>query len=67
MLDFEGEISETSRRSNDRVVFENENENEDVIYELDSTMASLLPIIGKTILILMFLQTLLCHHLLINI
>ena len=38
MFDFVGNVSEPSRRSNDRVVFENENEDE--MSELDSTMAS---------------------------
>ena len=38
MLYFQGNISEPSRRLNDRVVFENDNE--DAMSELDSTMAS---------------------------
>ena len=38
MLDFEVEISEPHRRSNDLVAFENENE--DVMSELASTMVS---------------------------
>ena len=37
MLDFEGNVSETSRRSNDRVVFENDNEN--AMHELASIVA----------------------------
>ena len=38
MLDFGGNISETSRRLNDRVVFENNNE--DSMSELANDMAS---------------------------
>ena len=40
MLYFQGNISEPSRRLKDRVVFKNENNNEDVMSELASTMAS---------------------------
>ena len=39
MLDFEGNVFEPSRRSNNQVVFENENE--DTMYELASTMDSI--------------------------
>ena len=38
MLNFEGSVSEPSRRSNDRVIFENKNE--DVMCKLSSTMTS---------------------------
>ena len=40
MLDFEGNVPQPYRRSNDRVLFKNENENEHVMSELTSTIAS---------------------------